>query len=59
LNIYFVPTDPYMTAEQPKTCFSDFSSGQAAIHIPVAVKLCPFSQYGAYARRLDRVAQMG
>jgi len=51
LNIYFVPTDPYMTAEQAEdfVYISDFSSGQGGQSTSGSRQTMPvFHQYGAY-----------
>jgi dihydroorotate dehydrogenase (fumarate) len=57
LNIYYVPTDPEMTAGQVEDMYADLVRDvKASVKIPVAVKIGhAFSALAHLARRLDRV----
>jgi dihydroorotate dehydrogenase (fumarate) len=56
LNIYYVPTDPEMTAGQVEDMYVDLVRDvKASVRIPVAVKIGhAFSALAHLARRLDR-----
>lgn len=56
-NIYYIPTDPNLTAEDIETTYLDILRAvKSAVTIPVAVKLSPyFSNMSNMARRLDAV----
>ncbi|MFH1681810.1 MAG: dihydroorotate dehydrogenase-like protein [Candidatus Eisenbacteria bacterium] len=56
LNIYYIPTDPALSAERIENTYIEIvKSVKSAIGIPVAVKLSPFFSNLAYtARRLDQ-----
>ncbi len=56
-NIYYIPTDPNLTAEDIETSYLDILRAvKSAVTIPVAVKLSPyFSNMSNMARRLDAV----
>jgi len=55
-NIYYIPTDPKLTAEDvEKTYFDIVQAVKSTVTIPVAVKLSPFfSNMAAMAQRLDQ-----
>ena len=55
LNIYSIPTDPDLTAEEIETAYlTIIASIKAQVKIPVAVKLSPFfTNLSHFARRLD------
>lgn len=61
LNIYYIPTDPYLTgAEVELTYLEILREVKAAVKIPVAVKLSPFfSNFGNMAKRLDDAGANG
>ncbi len=54
-NIYYIPTDPRLTAENIETTYLDILRAvKATVTIPVAVKLSPFfSNLSNMAHRLD------
>jgi len=56
LNLYAIPTDPEISAEEIETSYlTIISSVKAQLKIPVAVKLSPFfTNISQFARRLDR-----
>jgi len=56
LNIYYIPTDPYLSSTQvEQTNLDILKAVKAAVTIPVAVKLSPFfSSLANIARRLDQ-----
>ena len=56
LNIYYVPTDPEMTADQVEDMYVELVRDvKASVKIPVAVKLGhAFSALANLARRLDQ-----
>jgi dihydroorotate dehydrogenase (fumarate) len=55
LNIYSIPTNPEMSAEEIETSYLTIvASVKAQVKIPVAVKLSPFfTNFAHFARRLD------
>jgi dihydroorotate dehydrogenase (fumarate) len=55
LNVYFIPTDPAVTAEQVENLYvSILEAVKSNVSIPVAMKLSPFfSSTAAVARKLD------
>ena len=55
LNIYYIPTDPRITAQQVEAMYlTDLSTVKQAINIPVAMKLSPyFSAFSNLATKLD------
>lgn len=55
LNIYFLPTDPYVSSDQVEEVYLNIlKSVKSKISIPVAVKIGPFfSAMANMARRLD------
>jgi dihydroorotate dehydrogenase (fumarate) len=60
-NIYFIPTDPTMTAADIEKVYVDIIRAvKAAVTIPVAVKLSPFfSNMANMAKRLDEAGADG
>ena len=56
LNIYSIPTNPDVTAEEIETSYLTIvASVKAQVKIPVAVKLSPFfTNFARFARRLDQ-----
>jgi len=56
LNIYYIPTNPDITAQQIERMYTDLVSDvKASVNVPVAVKLSPyFSAMPNMARQLDR-----
>jgi dihydroorotate dehydrogenase (fumarate) len=56
LNIYYIPTDPSLSAEKVENTYVEIvKSVRSTIRIPVAVKISPFFSNLAYtAGRLDR-----
>jgi dihydroorotate dehydrogenase (fumarate) len=61
LNVYYIPTDPEMTAEEVERRYVDLvEEVKASVDIPVAVKLGhTFSAPANLARRLDRAGADG
>ncbi len=61
LNIYFIPTDMDMTAEQAENIYLQvLKAVKATVDIPVAVKLSPFfTNVANLARRLDKTGANG
>ncbi|MGD0539126.1 MAG: dihydroorotate dehydrogenase-like protein [Verrucomicrobiota bacterium] len=61
LNIYYIPTDPQLSALEVENTYLDILKAvKAAITIPVAVKLSPFfSNMANMARQLDRAGANG
>jgi dihydroorotate dehydrogenase (fumarate) len=61
LNIYSIPVDPDVTGEQVERSYIEITQAiKAEVHIPVAVKLCPyFSSMANMARRLDGAGANG
>jgi dihydroorotate dehydrogenase (fumarate) len=55
LNIYYIPTDMFMTSEHVEQTYLDILNAvKKAVNIPVAVKLSPyFSNMANMAKRLD------
>ncbi|RME94304.1 MAG: dihydroorotate dehydrogenase-like protein [Verrucomicrobia bacterium] len=55
LNIYYIPTDPELTADQVEQVYLDIlQSVKSAVRIPVAVKLSPFfTNMARMAKKLD------
>ncbi|NJM72726.1 MAG: dihydroorotate dehydrogenase-like protein [Scytonema sp. RU_4_4] len=55
LNIYYVPTDIDLTAQQIEQTYIDiFKAVKATVTIPIAIKLSPyFTSMGNMAKRLD------
>ena len=56
LNIYSIPTDPDVTAEEIETGYlTILASVRAQVKIPIAVKLSPFfTNFANFARKLDQ-----
>jgi dihydroorotate dehydrogenase (fumarate) len=56
LNIYYIPTDPFVTGAQVEETYVEIVRAvKAAVTIPVAVKLSPFfSNMAMMARHLDQ-----
>jgi len=61
LNIYAIPTNPDVTAEDIETSYVTIvASVKAQLKIPVAVKLSPFfTNFSRFARRLDEQSADG
>jgi dihydroorotate dehydrogenase (fumarate) len=61
LNLYAIPTDPYLPAAEVEQHYIDVVTAvKSAITIPVAVKLSPFfSNMALMARRLDEAGANG
>jgi dihydroorotate dehydrogenase (fumarate) len=61
LNVYFIPTDPYLSSLAVEDEFVDLLAGvKRAVHCPVAVKLSPyFTNLTSLARRLDQAGADG
>jgi len=61
LNIYYIPTDPELTALDVENTYLDILKAvKAAVKVPVAVKLSPFfSNMANMARKLDRAGANG
>ncbi len=61
LNIYYIPTDPYLTCADIENIYvDDLKAVKHTVQIPVAVKLSPFFSNLAYvARRLDEAGADG
>ena len=61
LNIYYIPTDPFLTgAEVEKIYLDDLKTVRSHIDIPVAVKLSPyFSSFANMALKLDDAGANG
>lgn len=61
LNIYFLPTDPFMTGEIVERNYVEIlKTVRSQVKIPVAVKLSPFfSSLANIARRLDEAGAGG
>lgn len=61
LNVYFVPTDPYMTAPDVENRYLEIlSEVRAATSVPVAMKIGPyFSSLPAFARHLEEAGAAG
>ncbi|MBO9308215.1 MAG: dihydroorotate dehydrogenase-like protein [Chloroflexi bacterium] len=55
LNVYFIPTDPYLSsAEVEQTYLDILAAVKSVVDVPVAMKLSPYFTNMAYmARRLD------
>ena len=55
LNVYWIPTDPAMSAAEVEQRYLDIvQTVKGAVKIPVAIKLSPFfSSFAHFARRLD------
>jgi dihydroorotate dehydrogenase (fumarate) len=55
LNVYYIPTDPYLSgAEVEQTYLDILAAVKSAVDVPVAMKLSPYFSNMAYiARRLD------
>lgn len=55
LNIYYIPTDPFLTGEEvEKIYLDDLKTVRGHIDIPVAIKLGPyFSSFANFAQKLD------
>jgi len=60
-NIYYIPTDPKLTAETVEQTYLDIVRAvKSAVKIPVAVKLSPFfSNFANMAHRLDEAGADG
>lgn len=56
LNVYFIPTDPRMSAQEVEDRYVEIlREVKSHLHIPVAIKLGPyFSALASMAQRLDR-----
>jgi len=61
LNIYFIPTDPFLTgAEVEKLYLDDLKTVRSHIDIPVSIKLSPyFSSFANMAVKLDDAGANG
>ena len=61
LNIYYIPTDPFLTgAEVEKIYLDDLKTVRSHIDIPVAIKLSPyFSSFANMAVKLDDAGANG
>jgi dihydroorotate dehydrogenase (fumarate) len=61
LNIYYIPTDPDLTALEVENTYLDIlKSVKAAVKFPVSVKLSPFfSNMANMARKLDQAGANG
>ena len=61
LNIYYIPTDPFLTGSEVELNYLEIlKEVKAAVKIPVAVKLSPFfSNFGNMAKRLDDAGANG
>jgi dihydroorotate dehydrogenase (fumarate) len=61
LNIYYIPTDPELTAGEVERTYIDILEAvKSSVTIPVAVKLGPFfSSLANMAQRLDRAGANG
>lgn len=61
LNIYYVPTDPTLTAEQVENMYiEDVRAVKKAVSIPVAIKVGPFfTSFANFAVRLDKAGANG
>ena len=58
LNIYYIPTDPEITADQVEQTYVDILRGvKSAVSIPVSVKLSPF--FTNFAHTAKRLADAG
>jgi len=58
LNIYYIPTDPEITADQVEQNYVDILQGvKSAVTIPVCVKLSPF--FTNFAHTAKRLADAG
>ena len=55
LNIYYIPTDPRITAQQVEAMYlTDLTTVKQSVNIPVAMKLSPFfSAFSNLASKLD------
>jgi dihydroorotate dehydrogenase (fumarate) len=60
-NIHWIVTDPNVTSEQVEQRYLDIVRAvKSAVHIPVAVKLCPFfSNFPRMAKELDEAGADG
>jgi dihydroorotate dehydrogenase (fumarate) len=61
LNIYYIPTDPYLTGSDIENMYIDnLKTVKSSIKIPVAIKLSPFfSNISFMVRKLDEVGVDG
>jgi dihydroorotate dehydrogenase (fumarate) len=61
LNIYYIPTDPSLSASQVEQTYIDILKAvKSVVNIPVAVKLSPFfSSFANMAQRLDAAGANG
>ncbi len=61
LNIYYIPTDPDMTATQIEDMYIDnLKTVKGHVNIPVAIKLSPyFSAFANMAKKLDETGADG
>jgi dihydroorotate dehydrogenase (fumarate) len=61
LNIYYIPTDPDMTAQQVEQMYiDDLKAVKQSVKIPVAVKLSPyFTAFANMAKKLDEAGADG
>jgi dihydroorotate dehydrogenase (fumarate) len=61
LNIYYIPTDPDMTAQQVEQMYiDDLKTVKQSVKIPVAVKLSPyFTAFANMAKKLDEAGADG
>ncbi len=61
LNIYYIPTDPQMSAQEIENMYlNDLKHVKNVVNIPVAVKLGPFfSAFANMAKRLDEAGADG
>ncbi len=61
LNIYFVPTDPKLSADRIEAMYADLVVNvNSSVRIPLSVKLAPFfSAFANFARRLEMAGADG
>jgi dihydroorotate dehydrogenase (fumarate) len=61
LNIYYLPTDPVVTADKVEEMYTELvATVNSSVHIPLAVKLSPyFSAFANFARHLDMAGADG
>jgi dihydroorotate dehydrogenase (fumarate) len=61
LNIYYLPTDPLITADKVEEMYTELvATVNSSVHIPLSVKLSPyFSAFANFARHLDMAGADG
>lgn len=61
LNVYYIPTDPQMTADKIEQMYIDnLKHVKETVHIPVAIKLGPFfTAFANMAKKLDEAGADG